>query len=77
MKMSEAEWYRQMDANDRMLESKFGHLSNSLGQCGSCRHTGTLGSGEYGPRGVAGYWCSRHSMPVGGRKTCSNWTPDC
>jgi len=73
-RVNESEWYAAMDQHPEIREHvKF---SGRGGHCGTCRSTGTPGSGNFGPDNVSGYWCRRLQVPVSGNKTCPHWISD-
>jgi len=74
--MDEREWYAQMDRHPALRQYNSQDNVHLKGHCGDCRSTGTVGSNDYGPPGVSGYWCRRHQVPVSGNLTCNNWVSD-
>lgn len=71
--MNERDWYDQMNSHPEIHDRQIG---SGGGTCGTCRHTGRVGSNDYGPPGVRGYWCQHLHVPVSGSKTCRYWRDD-
>lgn len=74
--MDERDWYDRMDRHPALRERNNEDSVRMRGHCGDCRSTGQVGSGNYGPPGVSGYWCRRHGVPVSGNLTCDNYVSD-
>ena len=74
--MNEREWYDRIDRHSALRKRNSDDSRMMRGHCGTCYYTGALGSNNYGPDGVTGYWCSLLKLPVSGSLVCDHWRRD-